>query len=165
MKLSPFPQPFRYDTEWPHNSNPLNTQGCILSGWTVPWTCACPVHSNVSWVDLALLRVYLHFSKLSQWSGSPGFPEDNSSQKIIKQWRRHSVLQCFPCPLSPGILPNSMLALPSFPFAADIPVKALIICPQSHFHLFQLLSATVYISESQNHKINKVRKELWDHQV
>lgn len=146
----------------------------ILSGLTIPTPltlkdASCQDGQSHGLVHVQFIQMFpeliLRFSMLSQGLGSPGFPEDNSSQKIIKQWIRHSVLQCFSCPLSPGILPNSMLALPSFPFAADIPVKALIICPQSHFHLFQLLSATVYISETQNHRINKVRKELWDHQV
>lgn len=54
----------------------------------VPWTCACPVHSHVPWVDPVLLRIYLYFIKLSYVLESPGIPEGNSSQKNNKEMKK-----------------------------------------------------------------------------
>lgn len=116
---------FQYSWNFPYSHNLSNM---IMSGFTmpipltlkdascqVPWTCACPVHSNVSWIDPALLRLYLHFFKLCHGLEGPGIPEDNSSQKTIKSWRRHSVPQCFPCPFSPhqGFYPVQHEGIPS----------------------------------------------------
>lgn len=114
MKLSPFPQLFRYGSDWPHFANSLNTKrwSCQVS-----WTCACPVHSDVSWVYPALLRVYLHISKLSHGLEGPGIPEDNSSQKNNEEMKTFST-SIFSLPLviswiATQFNTRTFLALPS----------------------------------------------------
>lgn len=129
----PFPQPFRYDNEWSHNANSLNTQGWSCK---VPWTSACPVHSNISWVYPALLRAYLHFSKLAH--GLEG-PEHNASQKIWK----YEEIQCF----NVFLIPCHQLNCCPIQHE-DIQWNAPIICPQLQLHLFQLLFATKSNSSS-----------------
>lgn len=88
------------------------------------------------------IRDKFTFFRLCHWSkghgGNPSHKKGGDEENIVHL----SGFLSFITGVSAAFITGPFLAFPSFPIAADIPVEALIICPQAKLRLFQLLSAT-----------------------